>query len=106
MTDEAPPMKPQDQTLFLLGQMSGQLTAMQSSMETFTTTQSGINAELRTKADQALAESAALKVRVDVIDLRTATPPKTPTATKVAIGLSIPASVVALFLVIRQYLGL
>lgn len=71
MTDDAPPMRPQDQTNFLLGQLTGQVGSLQSSVDSSTTAQADINNTFRagiekaqSTADRALSENAVLAQRI------------------------------------------
>lgn len=83
MTEDAPPMRPQDQTNFLLGQLDGKMTSMQSSLDASTASQSEINATFR--ADIARAQSTADTARSENAVLAQRIPSKTPW-TQVASG--------------------
>jgi hypothetical protein len=76
VTDEQPPMRPQDQTNFLLGQLTGQVGSLQSSVESNTASQAEINAGFRT--DIARAQSTADSARSENAVLAQRIPTKTP----------------------------
>lgn len=76
MTDDAPPMRPQDQTNFLLGQLTGQVSSLQSSVDSNTSSQAEINAAFR--ADIAKAQSTADAARSENAVLAQRIPTKTP----------------------------
>lgn len=69
-------MRPQDQTNFLLGQLDGKMTSMQSSLDASTASQSEINATFR--ADIARAQSTADTARSENAVLAQRIPAKTP----------------------------
>jgi hypothetical protein len=69
--EPTPPMRPQDQTVFLLGQLSGQFTAFQQSIEARDTTQAEVNGTFRagieraqSTADQAMSHSQITASRI------------------------------------------
>jgi hypothetical protein len=71
MTDEQPPMRPQDQTNFLLGQLTGQVGSLQSSVESNTSTQADLNNSFRagiekaqSTADRALSQTEMVAQRI------------------------------------------
>jgi hypothetical protein len=71
MADEQLPMRPQDQTNFLLGQLTGQVSSLQSSVDSNAASQSEINATFRgdiaraqSTADTARSENAILAQRI------------------------------------------
>jgi hypothetical protein len=73
MSEEVPPMRPQDQTVFLLGQLSGQFTAFQQSIEARDTTQAEVNGTFRagieraqSTADRAMSHSELVAQRIPV----------------------------------------
>jgi hypothetical protein len=65
MTDEpTPPMKPQDTVIFLLGELKGSMTALQTSVETRDQTQADIN-----KANEADHEKFRTDISAVVTDV-------------------------------------
>jgi hypothetical protein len=69
-------MRPQDQTNFLLGQLTGQVGSMQTSLDNSTTLQAEINATFR--ADIAKAQSTADMARNENALLASRIPTRTP----------------------------
>lgn len=66
-------MRPADQTNFLLGQLTGQMSALQASVESSTSSQAEINAAFRadiaraqSTADTALSQNAVTAARIPV----------------------------------------
>jgi hypothetical protein len=71
MTEDAPPMRPQDQTNFLLGQLTGQVGSLQSSVDSSTTAQADLNNTFRagiekaqSTADRALSQTEMVAARI------------------------------------------
>lgn len=69
-------MRPQDQTNFLLGQLTGQVGSLQSSFDSNAAAQSEINATFR--ADIARAQSTADTARTENAVLAQKIPARTP----------------------------
>lgn len=76
MADEPAPMRPQDQTNFLLGELTGRVSSLQTSVESNTASQAEINATFR--ADIAKAQSTADTARSENAILAQRIPSKTP----------------------------
>ena len=76
MVDESTPMRPQDQTNFLLGQLTGQVGSLQSSFESNAATQSEINAGFRAGIDKAQSTADAANSKAALVEARI--PAKTP----------------------------
>lgn len=76
MSEESLPMRPQDQTNFLLGQLTGQVGSLQSSFDSNAAAQSEINATFR--SDIAKAQSTADTARSENAVLAQRIPSKTP----------------------------
>jgi hypothetical protein len=69
MADSGQPMKPQDQIIYLLGELTGKVTALQSSVDTSQSSQAATNAAMA-------ASIASLRSDVDV--LKAKMPTRTP----------------------------
>lgn len=83
MADDSTPMRPQDQTNFLLGELSGKMTALQGSVDSNATTQAEINAGFRAGIDKAQSTADAANSKAALVEARI--PAKTPW-TQVASG--------------------
>lgn len=70
------PIRPQDQTNYLLGELSGKMTALQQSIEAQSSAQAQVNSELRADVNRALTTAAEAHNGIDV--LRASIPSRTP----------------------------
>lgn len=83
--DVSQPMKPQEQIIYLLGELTGKMTALQASVDTAQTSQAATNsahasqlASLRSDVDVIQAVMPNVATRAEVQAVRQSIPTRTP----------------------------
>lgn len=102
MSTPEPQMKPQDTMIYLLGELKGSVSALQSSVSQASTAQAAINAENKREHEE--FRKTLEHNTLDIAEVKATQPLKISPWSKAAVIVAVPASIVALVGFITLYL--